>query len=173
MGDFHFQSEREIDRVASDVSHNIPGVPANCLPTGTELAAAFAPKETAHSLRRTSPMGQQFVGTCTLCGQEGLTARQANDACPNPRGVTRDQMILDAVDGDEDLPGPATREELLERGRYTPGDVEIRRPGFTGDTCPECGSTEVTSTFGLIRGGHGTHVQCTECGHVLSFTPAS
>jgi hypothetical protein len=54
-----------------------------------------------HSLVRTSPKGQDFVGRCVLCGQEGLPMIAALLKCPNPRGVSNDQAVLDAILGEE------------------------------------------------------------------------
>ena len=50
-----------------------------------------------HSLRRTSAMGAAFVGVCVLCGAGGLTTDDMRLRCPNPRGVTSDQAVLDAL----------------------------------------------------------------------------
>jgi hypothetical protein len=54
---------------------------------------------TTHSLERTSPKGGPFVGTCRLCGKEGLTAKEANDFCTNPRRTTWEQALLQALHG--------------------------------------------------------------------------
>jgi hypothetical protein len=52
-------------------------------------------------VNRTSPKGQEFVGTCAACGTKGLTFETMNDECPNQRGMTRDQAILEAVNPSE------------------------------------------------------------------------
>lgn len=57
------------------------------------------PVETTHSLERTSPKGKPFRGRCVLCGAEDLPANAALDPCPNPRRVTRDQALVDAIEG--------------------------------------------------------------------------
>ena len=50
-----------------------------------------------HSLRRTSPKGEPFVGVCTLCGQEGLTVKDMSAECENLRGLTPDQAVVEAI----------------------------------------------------------------------------
>lgn len=52
-----------------------------------------------HSLRRTSPKGKPFIGTCVLCGEEGLTPDDCTDECPNLRGLTPDEALVEAVRG--------------------------------------------------------------------------
>lgn len=52
-------------------------------------------------LERTSPKGTPFVGYCRLCGQQGLTYADMNKPCQNPRGLTTDEALLDAVKGDD------------------------------------------------------------------------
>lgn len=53
--------------------------------------------QTTHVLERTSPKGEQFIGKCSLCGKEGLTAQQANEPCPNPGNVSRDEALLNTI----------------------------------------------------------------------------
>jgi hypothetical protein len=56
----------------------------------------------SHSLERTSPKGpgMLFIGTCRLCGKTGLTFEDMKrEICPNPRGVTADENLLNAVKG--------------------------------------------------------------------------
>lgn len=55
----------------------------------------------SHSLERTSPKGERFVGTCRLCGQTGLTTANMNDECPNTRGLSQDEAVIDAIEGDD------------------------------------------------------------------------
>ena len=50
-----------------------------------------------HSIRRTSPKGQQFVGICVLCGQENLLAKDAAKECPNIRGLTQDEALIEQI----------------------------------------------------------------------------
>jgi hypothetical protein len=58
-----------------------------------------------HAIERTSPKGpgQKFIGTCRLCGTKGLTMGDALMPCPNPRGLTSDEALIEAIDPD---PGP-------------------------------------------------------------------
>jgi hypothetical protein len=52
---------------------------------------------TTHSLERTSPKGQPFVGYCVNCGMVNLPASAVFDACPNPDDVTQDDALIAAV----------------------------------------------------------------------------
>ena len=51
-----------------------------------------------HVIERTSPKGpgQKFIGTCRLCGKTGLTFAD-REPCPNPRGLTEEQALLDSL----------------------------------------------------------------------------
>lgn len=53
-----------------------------------------------HSLERTSPKGpgQRFIGTCRLCGAPDLPASAMMEECPNQRGLTSDQALIEAID---------------------------------------------------------------------------
>lgn len=55
-----------------------------------------------HSLERTSPKGpgQKFVGTCRLCGQTGLTLASMIEECPNQRGLSQDEVLIEAITGE-------------------------------------------------------------------------
>jgi hypothetical protein len=67
-----------------------------------------------HAIERTSPKGEDsvFVGTCRKCGKTGLTDRDFfHDECPNIRGTTQEQDILEAIDPD----GDHARPELARR----------------------------------------------------------
>ena len=55
------------------------------------------PRSSLHSMRRTSPKGERFVGTCVLCGAESLTTADMVSKCPNPTGVTSDQAVVAAL----------------------------------------------------------------------------
>ena len=52
-----------------------------------------------HSLERTSPKGkdQKFIGVCVLCGEQGLEIEAANLDCPNLRGLTSDEAVVEAI----------------------------------------------------------------------------
>ena len=56
-------------------------------------------KSSMHSLRRTSPYRESFVGTCVLCGKEGLTIKDMNKRCRNVAGKTQDEALIDAITG--------------------------------------------------------------------------
>lgn len=52
-------------------------------------------------VNRTSPKGQPFVGTCASCGKQGLTfAQLTTDECDNPRAMTQEEALLEAVKGE-------------------------------------------------------------------------
>lgn len=51
-----------------------------------------------HAVNRTSPKGQPFLGTCSLCGQTGMSIMQAMQTeCPNQRGLTPDEALLETL----------------------------------------------------------------------------
>lgn len=52
-----------------------------------------------HSLRRTNPKGEAFVGTCVLCGETGLPMTAALRDCPNQRGLTHAEALIEALEG--------------------------------------------------------------------------
>jgi hypothetical protein len=54
-----------------------------------------------HSLRRTSPKGQDFIGTCVNCGTPNLTFAAVREECPNQRGVTQDEAVIEAILGEQ------------------------------------------------------------------------
>jgi hypothetical protein len=54
-----------------------------------------------HAVHRTSPKGpgQPFIGTCANCGTPNLPASAALEDCPNVRGVTQDEALIEAITG--------------------------------------------------------------------------
>jgi len=55
---------------------------------------------TEHPLiNRTSPKGQPFIGTCASCGKTGITFDRMREECSNPRGLTQEQALLEAIEG--------------------------------------------------------------------------
>lgn len=50
-------------------------------------------------VERTSPTGKgsKFVGTCMSCGATGLTFGTMGGECPNPRGLTNEAALLEAM----------------------------------------------------------------------------
>lgn len=65
-----------------------------------------------HAIERTSPIGDDFVGRCWQCGQEGLSAFDATKECPNTNEITHIESLLRAIDGPTEpkLPPEATDE---------------------------------------------------------------
>lgn len=51
-----------------------------------------------HTLIRTSPIGDAFVGTCTKCGLDKLSFKDMNNPCENSRGVSQGASLLEAID---------------------------------------------------------------------------
>jgi predicted house-cleaning NTP pyrophosphatase (Maf/HAM1 superfamily) len=54
---------------------------------------------TTHTIYRTSPKGEKFVGACSLCGKQGLTFKSLSEECENVRGLSIGEALLEAVDG--------------------------------------------------------------------------
>jgi hypothetical protein len=52
-----------------------------------------------HHIERTSPKGGPFVGTCLLCGATNLRPSDAHKDCPNVRGLTEAEAVLESIDG--------------------------------------------------------------------------
>lgn len=54
-----------------------------------------------HSLERTSPKGEDFLGTCQLCGMTNLRIEDCRMYCENVRGLSNEEAIVEAVRGPE------------------------------------------------------------------------
>jgi uncharacterized OB-fold protein len=52
-----------------------------------------------HALVRTSPKGQRFIGRCIKCGASDLPMSAACDECPNPKGMSQDDALIEAILG--------------------------------------------------------------------------
>ena len=52
-----------------------------------------------HTIHRSSPKGKgmKFIGTCTQCGEVGLTIADANKYCPNQRGLSHAEALMNAI----------------------------------------------------------------------------
>ena len=53
-------------------------------------------------VNRTSPTGkgQPFIGTCAACGKKDIRLPEmSNDYCPNQRGLTNEQALIEAIEG--------------------------------------------------------------------------
>lgn len=124
--------------------------PMKAEPTGTNLFSAEqatamvrymldgfdpnrSPKKptTRHSLERTSPKGERFVGTCTLCGTTGLTTANLNDECPNQRGLTQDEALVEAID-----PTPAAAEARKATEAMAEASIAAVQPYMGSDLSP-------------------------------------
>jgi len=51
----------------------------------------------SHSLRRTSPKGGPFTGTCTKCGREGIALADMHGGCPNPANLSDGDALMIAI----------------------------------------------------------------------------
>jgi len=54
------------------------------------------------ALERTSPKGQPFIGYCRSCGKQGLTPKDIDEECPNPKGFTKETALIDAIENKKD-----------------------------------------------------------------------
>ncbi len=52
------------------------------------------------AIYRTSPKGQPFRGRCPACGKEGLTLFDMGKECANPSGMTQEDALIEAIQGD-------------------------------------------------------------------------
>lgn len=52
-----------------------------------------------HSIDRTSPKGEPFVGTCFQCGKTGLKMEDALKPCENIAGLTEEEALIMALQG--------------------------------------------------------------------------
>jgi hypothetical protein len=54
-----------------------------------------------HHLVRTSPKGpgQDFIGTCTLCGRQNLTWDAIKQDCENVRGLSQGDALAEFIKG--------------------------------------------------------------------------
>ncbi len=50
-----------------------------------------------HALRRTSPKGGPFIGTCMKCGTADLPLSQMHKFCTNPANLSADETLLLAL----------------------------------------------------------------------------
>ena len=50
-----------------------------------------------HSLRRTSPKGGPFIGTCTKCGVENIPLEKMHTPCANPANITQEEALMLAI----------------------------------------------------------------------------
>jgi hypothetical protein len=55
-----------------------------------------------HSLIRTNPIGQPFVGRCFKCGVENIPLAKMRDECPNPANITESEAVLVVIEGCDD-----------------------------------------------------------------------
>lgn len=92
-------------------------------------------KSSTHALRRTSPMGELFIGTCVQCGKTGLRSSAVTEQCSNEARLTETEALLHVID----LPEKETQNGVHE---YT---ADPYRPS----RCVNCGQ----------RREHATHVQ--------------
>jgi hypothetical protein len=51
----------------------------------------------SHSLRRTSPKGGPFVGTCIKCGKPNIPLAEMRTECVNPAGLNNFETLQLAI----------------------------------------------------------------------------
>jgi len=56
----------------------------------------------SHALRRTSPKGGPFIGTCMKCGLDNIPVDQMHAECANPASFTDSEILLRAIKGHPD-----------------------------------------------------------------------
>ena len=54
---------------------------------------------TMHCTRRTSPFGEDYIGTCYLCGKEGIGIAERFEECENPKGLAQGEALIEAIEG--------------------------------------------------------------------------
>jgi hypothetical protein len=54
-----------------------------------------------HSTSRTSPFGEDYIGTCFLCGKTGLSVDNMEE-CENPKGLAQGEALIEAIEGASD-----------------------------------------------------------------------
>jgi hypothetical protein len=59
---------------------------------------------TMHCTSRTSPFGEDYIGTCLLCGKTGLSIDNMEE-CENPKGLAQGEALVEVIEGalDADL----------------------------------------------------------------------
>ena len=62
------------------------------------------------------------MGTCVLCGETGLSIEAVYEDCPNQRGLTPDEAVVEAVQrrADAVLPKPEVRRRPAREEFWTP-----------------------------------------------------
>ena len=50
-----------------------------------------------HSIERTNPKGEPFIGICVLCNEPNLSFEDVIKDCPNPKKVTKNEAIINAI----------------------------------------------------------------------------
>lgn len=53
----------------------------------------------SHSLSRTSPKGQAFIGTCMKCGIRDIPMSRMREECVNPAGLNNEETLMLAIKG--------------------------------------------------------------------------
>jgi hypothetical protein len=52
-----------------------------------------------HTLERSSPFGEKFIGYCITCGLQNLPMEAAFWKCENTRGLTKNEALIEAIEG--------------------------------------------------------------------------
>jgi hypothetical protein len=94
-----------------------------------------------HSLERTSPLGDGFVGRCVQCGMTGLSSPFGE--CKNPQGGTIGDSILAAIEGPEASLAVPIAGNSCEHGGDHPAPDNQR---FCSEACSRCDDTPHDAT---------------------------
>jgi hypothetical protein len=89
------------DTVLKDWRGNkIKNCPRRCLLWLPKCDECKGLRMDTHSLERTSPKGGKFIGRCVKCGKTDLPSSACFEECPNPSGITSDQSVINAIEGE-------------------------------------------------------------------------
>jgi hypothetical protein len=100
-----------------------------------------------HAIERTSPKGpgSPFIGTCRLCGTPNLPMSAARQECPNQRGLTADESVVEAIA----LPAAASGSGLppIDETLHTPEMVAaLQKPALVLDDGEQPPAPDKSST---------------------------
>jgi hypothetical protein len=51
-----------------------------------------------HCTNRTSPLGEDYIGACYLCGKTGIGDAEMFEECENPNGLTQGEALIEALE---------------------------------------------------------------------------
>ena len=92
-----------------------------------------------HALTRTSPKGagQTFIGTCTQCGEQNLPASAVQQDCPNVRGLSEEDALIEVLSSECEPPATVLQDLLRCAKSWTP-EARIVGNVRAGDIAMAC-----------------------------------